>query len=78
VLLYGAESWRTTNAMLSKIQRFIKYCLRGDATWWLPQCVANPCPFPLFNLYVYGVLVCSLSKILISDFVETSDVHDFS
>ena len=28
VLLYGAETWRTTKAMLSKIQRFINYCLR--------------------------------------------------
>jgi len=46
--------------------------------WWFPQCVANPCPFPLFNLCVYGVLVCSLPKILTSDFVEPSDVHDFS
>jgi hypothetical protein len=52
--------------------------LSGDAAWWFPQYVANPCPFPLFNLYVYGVLVCSLPKILISDFVEPSDVHDFS
>ena len=55
--------------------------LSGDAVWWFPQCVANPCPFPLFNLCVYEVhtiLVCSLPKILISDFVEPSDVHDFS
>jgi hypothetical protein len=36
--------------------------------------VANPCQFPLFNLCV----VCSFPKILISDFVEPSDVHDFS
>jgi hypothetical protein len=28
VLLYGAEIWRKTKAMLSKIQRFINYCLR--------------------------------------------------
>ena len=28
MLLYGAETWRTTKAMLSKIQRFINYCLR--------------------------------------------------
>jgi hypothetical protein len=28
VLLYGAETWRTTKVMLSKIQRFINYCLR--------------------------------------------------
>ena len=28
VLLYGAETWKTTKAMLSKIQRFINYCLR--------------------------------------------------
>ena len=28
VLFYGAETWRTTKAMLSKIQRFINYCLR--------------------------------------------------
>ena len=28
VLLYEAETWRTTKAMLSKIQRFINYCLR--------------------------------------------------
>ena len=28
VLLYGAKTWRTTKAMLSKIQRFINYCLR--------------------------------------------------
>ncbi|XP_048772952.2 uncharacterized protein LOC125678500 [Ostrea edulis] len=28
VLLYGAETWRTTNATISKIQRFINYCLR--------------------------------------------------
>ena len=48
--------------------------LSGDAVWWFPQCVANPCPFPLFNLCV----VCSFPKILISDFVEPSDVHDFS
>ena len=47
--------------------------LLGD----FPQCVANPCPFPLFNVYVYGVLVCALPKFLISDFVESSDVHDF-
>ena len=52
--------------------------LSGDAVWWFPQCVANPCPFPLFNLCVYGVLACSLPKILISDFVEPSDVYDFS
>ena len=26
--MYGAETWRTTKAMLSKIQRFINYCLR--------------------------------------------------
>jgi hypothetical protein len=31
-----------------------------------------------FNFFVYGVLVCSLPKILISDFVESSDVHDLS
>ena len=52
--------------------------LSGDAAWWFPQCVADLCPFPLFNLYVYGDLVCSLPKILISNFVEPSDVHDFS
>jgi hypothetical protein len=46
--------------------------------WWFPLCVANPCPFSLFNVCVYGVLVCSLPKILTSDFVEPSDVHDFS
>jgi hypothetical protein len=28
VLLHGAETWRTTKAMLSKIQRFINYYLR--------------------------------------------------
>ena len=28
LLLYGAETWRTAKAMLSKIQRFINYCLR--------------------------------------------------
>ena len=28
VLLYGAETWRTTKVMLSKIQRFINHCLR--------------------------------------------------
>jgi hypothetical protein len=28
VLLYGTETWRTATAMLSKIQRFINYCLR--------------------------------------------------
>jgi hypothetical protein len=28
VLLYGADTWRTTKAMLSKIHRFINYCLR--------------------------------------------------
>ena len=27
--------------------------LSGDAVWWFPQCVANPCPFSLFNLCVY-------------------------
>jgi hypothetical protein len=27
---------------------------------------------------VHTILVCSLPKILISDFVEPSDVHDFS
>ena len=52
--------------------------LSGDGVWWFPQCVANPCQFPYFNLCVYGVLVCSLPKILISDFVEPSDVHNFS
>ena len=52
--------------------------LSGDVAWWFPQCVANPCPFPLFNLHAYGVLVCSLPKIFISDFVELSDIHDFS
>ena len=28
VLLYGTETWRTAKAVLSKIQRFINYCLR--------------------------------------------------
>ena len=28
VLLYGAETWRTTAAMLKKIQTFINTCLR--------------------------------------------------
>jgi hypothetical protein len=28
VLIYGAEIWRTTKAMMSKIQTFINYCLR--------------------------------------------------
>ena len=28
VLLYGTEIWRTTKVILSKIQRFINYCLR--------------------------------------------------
>ena len=28
VLLYGAETWRTTKAMWSEVQRFINYCLR--------------------------------------------------
>jgi hypothetical protein len=82
VLLYGAEPWRTTKAMVSKIQRCINYCLRkifqfwlcvstpgvsrsssasfalwvpfeglsGNAVCWFPQCVANPCPFPLLWL----------------------------
>ena len=41
VLLYGAETWRTTRTMLQKIQTFINACLRKLFNIRWPEKIAN-------------------------------------
>ena len=41
VLLYGAETWRTINALMKKIQTFINQCLRGLLRIHWPETISN-------------------------------------
>ncbi|VDP31479.1 unnamed protein product [Schistosoma margrebowiei] len=41
VLLYGAETWRTTKAIIQKIQVFINYCLRKILQIRWPDTISN-------------------------------------
>ncbi|CAH8593510.1 unnamed protein product [Schistosoma intercalatum] len=41
VLLYGAETWRTTKAIIQKIQVFINNCLRKILQIHLPDTISN-------------------------------------
>jgi len=41
VLLYGAETWRTTKASMKKIQTFINQCLRRILRIHWPETISN-------------------------------------
>ena len=41
VLLYGAETWRTTKASMKKIQTFINQCLRNILGFHWPEKISN-------------------------------------
>ena len=41
VLLYGAESWRTTKASMKKIQTFVNQCLRRILRIHWPETISN-------------------------------------
>ncbi|VDP47812.1 unnamed protein product [Schistosoma curassoni] len=41
VLLYGAETWRTTTTVIKKIQVFINSCLRKILSIYWPDTVSN-------------------------------------
>jgi ribosomal protein L31E len=41
VLLYGAETWKTTKTMLKKIQAFVNRCLRRILHIWWPNKITN-------------------------------------
>ena len=41
VLQYGAETWRTTNATIKKVQTFINNCLRRSLQICWPNTVSN-------------------------------------
>ncbi|VDP45887.1 unnamed protein product [Schistosoma margrebowiei] len=49
VLLYGAETWRTTKAIIQKIQVFINSCLRKILQIHWPDTISNNVPWERTN-----------------------------